>query len=91
MDLLFTRYASPFLMLDKVIASCRFFEFVKEMVELINQENEEKVLWDCWLHKEFERSYRDFVDAHKPVEVPTDKELETTVKRSMNTFNIKII
>lgn len=47
MDLLATRYANPFFLLDEMAAQGRLFEFVCE-VNLIK--NEER-LWEVWLNK----------------------------------------
>lgn len=50
MDLLFKRYASPFVMLDQMIAVNRFTEFVDEFIDMHNKEIENDTLWDLYLH-----------------------------------------
>ena len=63
MDLLFTRYASPYLLVDELIKTGRLSEFVDELVDWKNKENEEKIKWDIYLHKVFNQSYQEFIDS----------------------------
>ena len=87
MDLLFKRYASPFLFLDGYISTCRFCEFIGEFAKTVVAEKEEAVNWDFYLHKVQEGTFKDFVD-----ELKTNKEnaemskadMEATVQESMN-------
>lgn len=89
MDLLFKRYASPFVYLDSVICTERFAEFVDEFLTITNAEREEKSTWEFYLHKTFgfDGSYNDFVE-----QIKTDKQnqnlsavtIETTVKDALN-------
>ena len=53
MDLLFKRYASPFLLLDQMIAVGRFPEFVNELLDISNEETEAETLFDMYLHHPF--------------------------------------
>ena len=53
MDLLFRRYASPFLLLDEVIKNNRLSEFVAEVMKSEN----ERQTWEFYLHKVFDKSY----------------------------------
>lgn len=46
MDLLYHRYASPLALLDMVIGSGQLEEFVKTMLEQIDEEK----LWELYLH-----------------------------------------
>lgn len=82
MDLLFKRYASPFLLLDHYIDSGRFLEFVNEF----NGIQTEELMWDVWLHKIFDQSFDDYkqgVMEHAKNNVkPTKKQLETTIINS---------
>lgn len=54
MDLLFSRYASPFLLLDSMIGCGRFLEFVSEIHDMNNERVINDTLFDTWLHKDFE-------------------------------------
>lgn len=51
MDLLSKRYASPFLILDVYISQNRFSEFVNEFVQIICDEEEDKTMWEYYLHR----------------------------------------
>ena len=87
MDLLFKRYASPFLFLDGMIQTGRFSEFVSEFVKIHNTESEEQHNWEFFLHKVQEGSYKDFVDEmenDKKVQNLSKKNIESTVQESMN-------
>ena len=92
MDLLFKRYASPFVLLELMIQSNRFSEFVDDVVEV---EGEQK-LWELYLHhKILDKSFVDFkksVVKTRPTnnKEMTGKEIEATIKKSnemLNSFN----
>lgn len=86
MDLLFQRYASPFLLLDEMIASGRMLEFVEKVLKIRNDENESDTLWEYFLHKVFDKSYAEFLrenrtpQAHQEVSM----DFEATIKKSAN-------
>lgn len=98
MDLLFNRYASPFSLLDLMIQSNRFYEFVEELIGT----SEDEKLWQMYLSMlsnpmyEIKKSFNDFKQSlteQQPVEQNkkmTDKEIEATIKHSkeiLNSFN----
>ena len=78
MDLLFSKYANPFLFLDGMIKTGRFSEFVIEFMNL----NSEKTMWEYYLHKVYDKSYEDFKRSLLPVQKPTAKDIKTTVNSS---------
>lgn len=82
MDLLFKRYASPFLLLDNYILSEMFYEFIINFMDLQNEE----LIWDVWIHKIFDKTFDDFKESLLSEAInnvkPTKKQLETTVKTS---------
>ena len=83
MDLLFKRYASPFLLLDEMILTGELLEFVMHMVEQVNEEQE----WEFFLHKVFDKSFKEFKDAlneTQPAQCAkmSESEIETTVNES---------
>lgn len=85
MDLLFRRYASPFLLLDGVISSCELCEFI----DVIYEQKKEEEMWDFYINKLpswDERTYEEFKNSLKPQEIETasKEELETTVSDSYN-------
>lgn len=84
MDLLFKRYASPFLLLDQMILTDRFSEFVSELLKIRNEETDEQTLWEFFLHRVFDKSYADFLkEVRQPKARPVSREeIETTVRRS---------
>lgn len=85
MDLLFHRYASPFLLLDQLIPRSGLSEFVSTVWRL----KEEEMQWQYFLAKVFDKSFEDFKSAMKPQQGMSQKEIETTIKDSismMDTF-----
>ena len=78
MDLLFSKYANPFLFVDGMIQTGRFAEFVLEFIELEN----EKQLWEFYLHKVYDKSFEDFKRSLRPVRKPTQTDIKTTVNDS---------
>lgn len=90
MDLLFKRYASPFLFIDGMIQTGRFSEFVVEFVETINREKENEYNWEFFLHKVWEGTFEEFreeIENSKQNRGMTDRTIETTVQHSMNILN----
>lgn len=87
MDLLFKRYASPFLFIDGMIQAGQFSDFVTNFIEVINREKEEEVNWQFFLHKVFEGSYSDFrkkMREEKADRNLSEASLEAIAKHSMN-------
>ena len=85
-DLLFRRYASPMQLVSQMIRTRRLEEFVMQLVEMHNDEMEDKSLWEIWLHKIFDKSFADFrneVTGEKKA-APSAEEIKSTVKDSMN-------
>ena len=83
MDLLFHRYASPFLLLDQIIPAGDLSEFVSTLWEI----NEEEMQWQYFLAKVYDKSFEDFKKSMKPQRGMTKKEIETTVRESMSMIN----
>lgn len=87
MDLLFKRYASPFLLVDGYIQTGRFEFFVNEFIRTLNEEKEEKSNWEFFLHKIWDKSYKDFKESltvdRETVEM-SEKTMEATVLNSLN-------
>lgn len=80
MDLLFSKYASPFILLNGVIGTGRFLEFVLTFIEADNEKN----FWDVWLHKIFDQSFEEFrksVSGPGRVSAP-EKDMGASVKLS---------
>lgn len=72
MDLLYHRYASPLNLLDMVIGYGQMDEFVKTMIEQIDEEN----LWELYLHQIIkEQSFEEWKNS---LMANTEKEVERT-------------
>lgn len=82
MDLLFSEYASPFLLVDQFIGVQMFTEFVAESIALRN----DKELWQFYLHKVENQSFNDW-KASLPGNEPSEKDIETTITASFNLLN----
>lgn len=90
MDLLFSRYASPFLLLDNYIQTGRFLEFVLKLIDINNDEK----IYDVWIHKVYDQSYEDFKESINSKNEKMDEcKIETTINESrniLNDFNLEI-
>jgi hypothetical protein len=87
MDLLFKRYASPFPFLNGMIQTNQFANFVDEFITTINKERQEKHNWEFFLHRVFDKSYKEFITEIKVTQdnqQMSDSFIETTVQNSMN-------
>ncbi len=90
MDLLAKRYASPFTVVEEMIARRRFCEFVVEINSIVAEETENGKLWDIWLHKIFTgASFNEWKESLPKQNEPTATraDLEATVKNSSELLN----
>ena len=86
MDLLFKRYASPFLILNGYIQTGRFCEFIFHFSKAVQESDE----WEIYLHKVWDKSYADFkesIDTAQRNRNMSNSDFETTIKNSMNILN----
>lgn len=60
MDLLFSRYASPFELLNQMIGMGSFSRFIDEFGEIRRREKEDRTEWEYFLHKVFGKSFNEF-------------------------------
>ena len=87
MDLLFKRYASPFILIDNLILTNSSSSFIDDFIDFINEEKEEQIRWEFFLHKVFDKSWKEFCDeVSQPID---DKEIDlgATVKKSKDMLN----
>ena len=73
--------------MDGMIQTCRFEEFVCELTKTVNQEKEDDVNWQFYLHKVWEGTFKEFlegIETNKKNQSMSKKTIETTVKDSMN-------
>lgn len=84
MDLLFKRYASPFLLLDNYIISGMLVEFIDEFIDITNEET----VYELWLHKEYKKNYQEFkAQFIKEKAKVDDSKVETVINDSFNILN----
>lgn len=64
----------------------QLYRFVSEIIKTVNEEMEEKTLWEFWLHKDWERSWPEFRKSlnDKTHAAPTHKETLDIVNESMS-------
>ena len=79
-------------LLQQMIRTGRFSEFVEEILVIHNEEIEEKVLWEVWCHKVFDVTYQEFLNktkgtTSKTSEKPSQEILEATVMESRDILN----
>lgn len=76
MDLLFKRYASPFILLDTCIDSGRLSDFILELIEIHNEE----IQWEFYIHRVHDKSFEEFKKSLQPRSNKVDDEqLEATI------------
>lgn len=83
MDLLFSKYASPFIFVDSMISNGRFSDFV----ECIWESENEKRNWEFFLHKVHDVSYSEFLERISGNHSEPIEPIETTVKNSAEILN----
>lgn len=87
MDLLFQRYASPFLFLNGMLQTGRFCEFVESFTSTVVEEKNEKTQWEYFLHKVWDGSFSEFKEGIKVDQnnkAMSANEIETTVQNSLS-------
>ena len=87
MDLLFKRYASPFLLLDNLLLTNSLSEFIDDFLKFIGEEMKERSQWEFFLHKVYDKSWKDFIDE---IEISNDNpkiDIGATIVKSKNMLN----
>lgn len=79
MDLLFHRYASPFILLDQIILFGDLSDFISEVWKI----RDEEMQWQYFLAKVFDKSFEDFKESMKAQKGMSQEEIETTIQDSM--------
>ena len=87
MDLLFTRYASPFVLLDSLILTNSLNKYVDDFFDFIIEERKEKSEWEFFLHKVYDQSWSDFVKEIEQSENQKPIDLGATIVKSKNMLN----
>ena len=84
MDLLFSRYASPFVLLDGLILTNSTSDFISDMFKFINEEQEEKTQWEFFLHKVYDKTWKEFINEIKTSNEQKEIDLGATLNKSKN-------
>ena len=84
MDLLFVRYASPFILLDSFITTNSLNDFVNDFFNFVIEERNEKSQWEFFLHKVYDKSWNEFVNDIETSENQTPIDLGATLVKSKN-------
>ena len=87
MDLLFTRYASPFVLLDNLIITNSLNNFIDDFFDFVIEERKEKTEWEFFLHKVYDKSWGEFSDSIKQSNDQTPIDLGATLNKSKNILN----
>ena len=71
-------------MMNGMIRAGRLTEFVDSFVDTYNEEQEEKAVWEIWLHRIFDKSYSEFKSSLSGNEkaAPTQEDIAGTVRDS---------
>lgn len=69
-----------------MITTGRFYDFVDTFVDTYNEEQEDKTLWEYWLHRVFDKSFEDFRtsigrNGHH-AEAPTQEDVKNIVSET---------
>ncbi len=82
MDLLYHRYASPLELLDMIVSLGQLDEFLKHMIEQIDEEK----LWELYLHQIIkEQSFSDWKASLKTdIEKEEDRAAKTVTRGEIN-------
>ena len=83
MDLLFVRYASPFVLLDGLILTNSLKNFVDDFFDFVNEDRE----WEFFLHKVYDKSWSEFSNEMKQSENQKPVDLGATIVKSKNMLN----
>nr|DAZ04272.1 MAG TPA: hypothetical protein [Caudoviricetes sp.] len=83
MDGLFSKYGSPFLLVDGMIQTQRLSDFVDDFLSL----ESEKKSWEFYLHKVFDRSFDEFESSLPRKQNVSEEHLETTIKYSRSVLS----
>lgn len=82
MDLLFTRYASPFLLLDQLILTNSLSGYIDDLFTIISEEKQEQTMWEFFLHKVYDKTWKEFCEETKISNDTKDVDLGETILKS---------
>lgn len=82
MDLLHKRYASPFSLLDNLIRTEQFSEWVEQFLKKTAEEENDKKEWEFFLHKVWNKSFADW-KAEMTAQVSQDDVMDEAKKEEI--------
>lgn len=73
-------------LLDGMLRAGRLAEFVSKLVDMHNEEQKDKTLWELWLYRVHDKSYNEFLEAigEREPETTTEQERVEIVNESMS-------
>ena len=88
MDLLFKRYASPFLLIDQLILTNGLDKFIDDLFKFMEEEKQEQTKWEFFLHKIYDMSWKQFCNKIEfENDVENDVDIAETLNNSKNILN----
>lgn len=90
MDLLHRRYASPLPLVDNMIQTGQFQEFVDFLLKKEIEEKDDQRLWEFYLHKVADKSFNDFrseIESERGRGVIDEAKKKEIVKKSESILN----
>lgn len=87
MDLLFKRYASPFVLLDGFISTASLSDFIDDFFKFIGEERQEDANWQFFLHKVFDKSWKQFCDEIASIDKAEKVDVGATIRKSHDMLN----
>ena len=85
--MLFKRYASPFALLDNFISTSSLSVFIDDFFKFIGEEKQEETNWQFFLHKVFDKSWKQFCDEIASVDKAEKIDVGATIEKSYNMLN----
>ena len=82
MDLLFKRYASPFLLIDQLILTNGLDKFIDDLFKFMREEKQEQTKWEFFLHKIYDKSWKEFCNEIEVSNVENDVDIGETLIKS---------
>ena len=87
MDLLFKRYASPFPLIDQLILTNCLDKFIDDLFKFMGEEKQEQTKWEFFLHKIYDKSWKEFCNEIEVSDVENDVDIVETLNNSKNILN----
>ena len=84
MDLLFKRYASPFLLIDQLILTNGLDKFIDDLFKFMEEEKQEQTKWEFFLHKIYDKSWKEFCNEIEVSNVENNVDIGETLIKSKN-------